>query len=193
LRGLAERLSACGIEPVVTREPGGTPAADRLRAVLLDAPEALDPVTELFVVCAARAQHVAVVIEPALDAGRVVLCDRFSDATVAYQGYGRGLDREVVRTCCGYAAGGVAPNLTLLVDLSPALSRERVRARADASGVPTDRMEREDGGFHERVREGYLAIARGEPARVKILDGALPEDVLLERAWAHLSPAAGLV
>lgn len=176
----------------MTREPGGTPAADRLRALLLDATEALDPMAELFVVCASRAQHVAGVIEPALDAGRLVLCDRFSDATVAYQGYGRGLDREIVRTCCGYAARGVVPHVTLLVDLSPALSHERVRARADASGVPTDRMEREDGGFHERVREGYLAIARGEPARVKILDGALPEDALLERGWMHLSRAAGL-
>lgn len=176
----------------MTREPGGTPAADRLRSVLLDATEALDPMTELFVVCAARAQHVARVIEPMLDAGRLILCDRFSDATVAYQGYGRGLDREMVRACCGYAARGVVPNLTLLVDLAPALSRERVRARSDASGVPTDRMEREDGGFHERVRAGYLAIAQAEPARVRILDAALSEDALLERAWAHLSLAAGV-
>jgi dTMP kinase len=176
----------------VTREPGGTPAADRLRAVLLDAPEPLDPLAELFVVCAARAQHVASVIGPALDAGRVVLCDRFSDATVAYQGYGRGLDRDVVRTCCRYAARGLAPDLTLLVDLSPAFSRVRVAARAEASGVAADRMEREDGGFHERVRDGYLSIAREEPARVKVLEGGLPAEELLERAWAHLSHAAGL-
>jgi dTMP kinase len=177
---------------VVTREPGGTQAGDRLRAVLLDAPNPLRPMTELFVVCAARAEHVSRVIRPALAEGRVVLCDRFADATMAYQGYGRGLDLQTVRRCCEYAAGGLVPDLTLLVDVSPELSRERVLARSAASGVPADRMEREDGGFHERVRAGYLALARDEPSRVRVLDGSRSAEALIESAWAHLASAARL-
>lgn len=147
---------------------------------------------ELFVVCAARAQHVASVIEPALGAGRVVLCDRFADATLAYQGYGRRLPLDVVRAISARAARGVVPRLTLLVDLAPSISGARMSARASASGVPPDRMEREDGGFHGRVRDGYLAIAREDPERVRVLDGGLAEEALLEEAWAHVARVAAL-
>jgi dTMP kinase len=189
---LAERLRAAGIEPVLTREPGGTPAGDRLRAVLLDAPNPLDAMTELFVICAARAEHVAAVIGPALGAGRVVLCDRFTDATRAYQGGGRGLDDALIRRCSGYAARGIEPRLTLLLDVAPNLSSKRVRERTLASGVARDRLEREDDAFHARVRERYLAIAREEPARVKVLDGSLSPEAVLAPAWEHVVRLLGL-
>ena len=183
------RLRERGVDPVVTREPGGTPAGDRLRAVLLEASHALDPMTELFIVCAARAEHVATVIRPALAAGRTVLCDRFADATVAYQGAGRGLDTDVVRACSGYAAGGLQPDLTLLVDVPPGLSRSRVQARAASSGEPADRLESEGDAFHARVRAGYLAIAAAEPSRVRVLDGTLRESDLLDAAWKYVESA----
>jgi dTMP kinase len=164
---------------------------DRLRAALLDTANPLEAMTELFVVCAARAEHVRKVIGPALDEGRVVLCDRFADATVAYQGYGRGIDLDIVRRCSGYAAGGLVPNLTLLVDVPPNVSRDRVEARSAESGVPADRMEREGAAFHDRVRAGYLAIVRDEPGRVKVLDGALPPEALIEAAWEHVASVMG--
>jgi len=190
-RGLSERLRAMGTEPLLTREPGGTPAGDRLRALLLDGTTALDAMTELFVVCAARAEHVSEVIAPALGAGRLVLCDRFSDATRAYQGGGRGLDDATVRACCGFAERGVVPRLTLLVDIPTAVSRTRVDARTRESGMPRDRLEREDDAFHERVRERYLQIARAEPARVKVLNGTLSPEAVLDAGWGFIAPMLG--
>ena len=189
--GLQERLLADGIEPLMTREPGGTTVGDRLRALLLNGPGSLDPVTELFIVCAARAEHVASVIAPALAARRFVLCDRYSDATRAYQGGGRGLDDAMVATACHYAERGVRPHLTLLVDVPPEISRERVAARTHESGVPQDRLERENDVFHVRVRERYLQIARDEPDRVKILDGTQSPAAVAEAGWAQLAPLIG--
>ncbi len=147
--------------------------------------------TELFIVCAARAEHVATVVRPALENGRVVVCDRFADASIAYQSDGRGLERAVVVACSDAAARGLRPGLTLLVDVPPEVSRARVRSRSAASGDPIDRFEREDVAFHRRVRDGYLAIARAEPERVHVLDGTLPPDELAAAAWSVVAPQLG--
>jgi dTMP kinase len=192
LHSLAERLRACGRDPLVTREPGGTTAGERLRALLLDVPNRLDPMTELFIVCAARAQHVAEAILPALQAGRTVLCDRFVDATRAYQGGGRGIDDATILACSAFASRGVWPRLTFLLDVEPQLSQERIAARSGASGTPRDRMEREDIAFHRRVRACYLDIARAEPERVVVLDGACSQEHVVAAAWPHVAAAAGI-
>jgi len=145
----------------------------------------IDPVAEAFVVNASRAQHVAEVIEPALRAGKWVLCDRFAAATLAYQGYGRGVDLDTLRRLAAIATRGCEPDITLLVDVPVAVSRERVLARSRADGTAVDRLEREDAAFHERVRDGYLALAKGDP-RFHVLDGTLSPTELLATAWEAL-------
>lgn len=155
---------------VATREPGGTPLGDRLRAVFVEPGLAVSPMAEAFVVSASRAQHVAEVIEPALARGAWVVCDRFAAATLAYQGYGRGVSLDVLRAMNDAATGGRYPDLTFLVDVPVAVSRERVRSRARASGGDIDRLEREDDSFHERVRAGYLELAKADRTYVG-LDG----------------------
>jgi dTMP kinase len=185
LAGLARWLGEHGVDCVVTREPGGTPLGNRLRALFVEPDLEFRPMTEAFVVNASRAQHVEDVIEPALAAGRFVLCDRFADATLAYQGYGRGVDLDALRHLAGIATRGREPDLTLLVDVPVSISRERVRSRALALAEPIDRLEREGAEFHERVRSGYLAIAR-EKERIVILDGTVGARELLERAVAVL-------
>ncbi len=172
---------ARGIGVIATREPGGTALGNRLRAAFVDPETAIDPIAEALVVSASRAQHVCEVIEPALRAGSVVLCDRFADATLAYQGYGRGVDLDTLRVLEGIATRGLKPDLVFLVDVSVAVSRERVAVRARASGVAADRLEREDADFHERVRTGYLDLARDDP-RFVTLDGTLPPDELARAA-----------
>jgi dTMP kinase len=167
LRALAARLRSAGHAVVETREPGGTAAGDVLRRLLLGA-EALPltPFAELLLYLADRAQHVAEVIRPALADGRVVLCDRFSDSTLAYQGYARGLDLDLLRTLDAQARDGLTPALTILLDCPVAEGLARARGRA---GAP-DRFEREAVAFHERVRAGFHALARAEPDRVLVLD-----------------------
>ncbi len=168
----AERLRARGLEPVVTREPGGTPLAEKLRALALEPGHG--PVSanaELLIYFAARASHVAEVIWPALSAGRCVLCDRFTDATEAYQGGGRGVDVGAIRALAAIAHPGLAPDLTLVFD-APA---EVTRARLAGRGARPDRMESEDVAFFERVRSAYREIARREPERVRIVDATRPE------------------
>ena len=170
LAALAAHLAGRGERVVTTREPGGTALGNRLRAAFLEPGAAIDPVAEAFVVNASRAQHVAEVIEPALATGTWVLCDRFAAATLAYQGYGRGVDFATLRALAAIATRGREPDLTLLVDVPVAVSRERVAARALAEQVPVDRLEREGGAFHERVRAGYLELAAADP-RFAIVDG----------------------
>jgi dTMP kinase len=181
---LVRRLREGGHEPVVTREPGGTPVGDRLRELFVDASLQLDPLCELFVVCAARAQHVRDVIGPALDQGKTIVCDRFGDATIAYQGYGRGLDLQFVAACAAAAAGGRQPDLTLLLDVP----WETARARLSQRGRHADRLEAEDERFHRRVRDGYLTLAQREPARIVVLDASLDPAGLLDQAWVRLAP-----
>lgn len=171
---LAKRFREKGNDVVTTREPGGTPAGDAIRAIFLDQNLSVDPLTEAFLVNAARAQHVADVIRPALESGQTVLCDRFTDSTLAYQGYGRGLDLQMLRDLCKAATGNLQPDFTLLIDLPVALARTRMKA-------DPDRIERQDDAFHQRVRMGFLALAQLPHHR--ILDGTLAEGDLLEQAW----------
>ncbi len=171
---LAELLAARGISTVLTREPGGCPIADKIRAILLDAEnKALSPLAELMLYAAARAQHVTEVISPALESGKIVLCDRFCDATVAYQSFGRGIDRSVIDSLNSHACQGVTPDLTVLVDCDPVIGLERARLRIEAtSGPREERFELEALAFHHRVRAGYLHLAAQEPHRFMIINGA---------------------
>ena len=178
----AEFLRQSGMEVILTREPGGTRIGDAIREILLSPKNGeMDPVTELLLYFASRAQHVAEVILPALEAGKVVLCDRFSDATTAYQGYGRGLPLDTIERINTEATGGLAPDLTLLFDLEPEVGLDRVGKRAAASGGGSgDRLEQEELDFHRRVRSGYLEIARREPDRVILVDASPPEAEVAE-------------
>jgi len=168
LRLLASELRVRGLEVVSTREPGGTPLGKRLRAALLDVQEEVDPLTELLVFAADRAQHVRKQLRPALAANQIVLSDRYADATVAYQGAGRGFEPGLIQEIVQLATGGLRPDLTLLFDLSVAESAVRTRRRVAAKN--TDRLDIEDAEFHTRVRDAYLEIANGEPDRVRVID-----------------------
>ncbi|HBA89980.1 MAG TPA: dTMP kinase [Geobacter sp.] len=174
LRLLKERLESCGEKVIATREPGGCPIADQMRAILLDAKNsAITPLAELLLYAAARAQHVNEVIVPALQRGETVLCDRFTDATVAYQGHGRGLDLTVIGELNRLATGALAPSLTVLIDCPVEIGLSRALARIEAtSGAREERFELESVRFHERVREGYLALAAAFPERFVIVDGS---------------------
>jgi dTMP kinase len=187
---LSAALSARGIEHVVTREPGGTPLAEKIRELVLSPKEeALPPVAELLLMFAARALHLANHIEPALDAGRWVLCDRFTDATYAYQGAGRGMNQADIRYLESCVQGSRRPDLTLLLDVPVAVGLGRSQKR-DAGKV-RDRFELERAEFFERVREGYLQRARMEPQRMAVVDAAQGVDavtasmlqVLEARSW----------
>lgn len=196
IRMLSELLSARGIATQLTREPGGCPIADKIRAILLDAENrALAPLAELMLYAAARAQHVSEVIIPALSAGNVVLCDRFCDATTAYQSFGRGIDRDVIDTLNGHACQGVSPDLTVLFDLDPAIGLDRARRRIEASSGPREeRFELEALAFHQRVRAGYLQLAAENPDRFLIMDGSAGIDTIFSELTAQISariPEAG--
>ncbi len=179
---LAARLRERGHDVLVTREPGGTPPGDRIRSVLLDPELDMAPETEFLLYAAARAEHVRSLIAPALNAGRIVLCDRFAASSVAYQGYGRGLDPTWVRDVNTHATQGLHPTATLLLDLPAAEGLARVAARG-----ATDRLERADLAFHERVRDGFLRQA-AEDARWTALDARQPEDTVREDVWQAVRP-----
>ena len=171
---LANYLSAHNRPMTLTREPGGTPVGDQVRKILLDpANTALDPAAELLLYAAGRAQHLAEVIGPELKAGKVVLCDRFSDATLAYQGYGRGLDLELIRTLDRIVTDNLRPDLTILLDIDPVAGLDRARGRNSGHGLEAEaRFENEQIAFHERVRHGYLELAKREPGRFRIVDAS---------------------
>ena len=180
--GLAARMRAVGVEPVTVREPGGTPAAEAIRAAFLDPDHPLGPNTELLYVTAARAHLVQNVIRPALEAGRVVVSDRYELSTHAYQAAGRGLDPDKVSYVNRVATGGLRPHLTLVLDIPPEVGR----ARQAAGGKAGDRLEQEDPQFHRRVAAAYLA-ATGEG--VRHLNGMAPPAAVLDAAWAELVTA----
>jgi dTMP kinase len=169
---LCAALERAGRRVVRTREPGGTPLAERVRGVLLDPSHEISPMAELLMYEAARAQHVEDVIRPALARGAVVVCDRFTDATLAYQGWGRGLPKERIRVLNEIASGGLSPDLTLLLDVpvEEGLARARALPKGRAgAGKKGDRLERETVAFHRRVRAGYLALAKREPGRFRVI------------------------
>jgi dTMP kinase len=177
IAALAKELTTRGSPVLVTKEPGGTPFGDALRAVFLDPAFQVDPLAEVMLLNASRAQLVSDVIAPALKVGTMVLCDRFFDATVAYQGFGRGLDIEQLLEICLAATQRIAPDLTFVVDIPVELSAERVRARGGA-----DRLEREGEAFHARVRAGYLALAERFAHRFVVLDCTQSAAALAEEA-----------
>ncbi len=177
LEKLAGALRAEGSTVVVTREPGGTPLAEKIRGILLDsATRSLAPMAELTLMFAARAQHIREVIEPALEAGKLVLCDRFTDSTEAYQGGGRELGSKIVLELHRIVCGDLQPDVTILMDSDVAASVARARRRNQASesaenkSSDENRFERESRAFFTRVRDSYLAIARREPRRVALVD-----------------------
>lgn len=187
---LAARLKALGRDPFVTREPGGTPLAESIRGLLLDATTAPGAMTEALLMVAARSDLVSTSIRPALKAGRVVLCDRYTDSTLAYQGAGRGLESATLVSWNRAATGGLTPDLTLLFDVTPELGLAR---RARAAGT-ANRLDLEPEAFHDRVRARYLELAELEPERFIVLDAALSPEQLETAVWAavslRLAPAA---
>ncbi len=170
MRLLAAFLREQGHDVLATREPGGTPIGDRVRAVLLDpVHREMCPSTEFLLFSAARAQHVAQVIRPHLARGGIVLCDRFADSSLAYQGYGHCLDLDALRAITRFATGDLTPDLTLCLDLPVELG---LRRKAGGSGDAWNRMEQKEMAYHQRVRAGYLAMAAQEPDRWVVLDAA---------------------
>jgi len=164
-------LEERGIEVVLTREPGGTPLGEEIRKILQhDHSEPPVPSAEVLLFLASRAQHVERLIRPALQQGKWVLCDRFADSTFAYQGYGRGFDMASLRAVNAFAVSGLQPDLTVLLDVTPQTSRERLAVRQASTATTPDRIEREAAAFHERVRNGFLALAKEEPDRIVVIN-----------------------
>jgi len=172
IHALEDYLVQQGRACVVTREPGGTSLGKLIRQVVLEVSDHdIAPSTELFLYLADRAQHVNEIIRPALAAGKIVLCDRFTDSTLAYQGYGRGIDLKLLGQFNNVADGGVRPELTFLLDCPVAVGLARTSRRPSVEGQPReDRFEREKIEFHEKIRAGFLAMARAEPARFRVID-----------------------
>jgi len=174
-----------------TREPGGTPVSERIREILLDTGLVTPPVCELMLFLAARASNVEQMVIPWLAKGAIVVGDRFTDATLAYQSFGRGLPRGEVETACIFAAAGIVPDLTVLLDLDPELGLERHAS----AGRTRDRIEEAGAPFHGRVREGYLQLSRENPSRFMVLDGTLPperlDDLILRRTLKVLREKNG--
>ncbi len=182
---LREKLRTRGAPVVFTREPGGTPVGEALREIILDPASQLSEQAEVLLYAASRAQNVEQVIRPALAEGKVVLADRFVDSSVAYQGYALGRGVEAVRQVNAFATGGLVPDLTLLLDVTPEVGLGRVDARGE--GDAGDRIEQRQLDYHRRVREYYLALAKEEPGRVRVIptDGRTPEEVGRD-LWAEL-------
>ena len=178
LRALGAWMRQRGAKVVETREPGGTPIAERIRDLVLDAENAgLSSRAELFLLLAARAEHVEQHVQPALESGQVVLCDRFTDATLAYQGAGRSFPTSFLSKANAFAANSLAPDLTILLDVDPAIGRRRLAGR----GTPVDRFEGEAAAFYDRVREGYLRIAKKDSGCVVLVDASGSMAVVQEK------------
>ncbi len=173
-----------GVTILATREPGGTKISEKLRTILLDkANTEMSPVTEMMIYAASRAQLVEEVIKPALERGEVVICDRFIDSSIAYQGYGRGLG-DMVESVNLYAVGGVMPDLTIFLDLDPELGRQRVKSRYGQEQM--DRLEQEKMDFHYRVYEGYKALAKAYPDRIVSIDASRSIEEMRDDIYAKL-------
>jgi dTMP kinase len=183
ITGLSNRLRASGKETIVTREPGGTSMGDAVRQIFLEPGLSMAPLSEALLINAARAQHVVERIRPALATGTLVLCDRFVDSTLAYQGYGRGIDLAFLDGLCDAATGGLLPDLTFVLDIPVAISRQRVAARS----APADRIDAADDAFHVRVRDGFLDLAR-RSQRYHVLDGTRTPEDLAHAAFGLILP-----
>jgi dTMP kinase len=188
-RALANRLRDAGYTPVLTREPGGTSFGEIARSLVLHHaiaaggdPFALGEIAELLLFAAARAQHVAELIRPALDRGDVVICDRFTDSTIAYQGYGRGIPLEVIEQTNAIATRGLRPDLTVLLDLPVDVGMARRLGEREA-----DQFEQEALSFHERIRQGFLALVGGDPDRWLVLDATRAPETITEAIWERVS------
>jgi dTMP kinase len=180
LTSLAAFFRARGRAVLTTREPGGTPLGEALRNLLLHAEQAMHAETEALLVFAARREHLARVILPALAEGKVVLCDRFTDATYAYQGYGRGVEQERLQLLEQWVQGTLQPDLTILFDVPVELGRERAGSRE------ADRFEREQGEFFQRVRQGYLQRARENQTRFRVIDASVPPLEIQKELEEHI-------
>ena len=179
IKMLAEYFKRKGEEVVTTREPGGTELAEKLRGIVkyYSGAEPMCDQTEVFLFAASRAQHVQQLIRPAVDSGRIVICDRFYDSTLAYQGYARGQDMKFLRDTVNYAVAGCIPDITFLLDISPEAGFQRVNSRNDSQSKD-DRIEKAGLEFHTKVRNGFLELAEKEPERIKVIDAALsPEEI----------------
>lgn len=186
LRMLAGELRVRGLPVIATREPGGTPLGQKLRTALLDVKEEVDPLTELLVFAADRAQHVRKHLLPALERNQIVLSDRYADATVAYQGAGRGFKPELIEEIVLLATDGLKPDLTLLFDLSVADAAIRTRKRVQ--NKRTDRLDVENEDFHMRVRNAYVEIAKAEPDRFRVIDARGSVDETQRRVMEIVIP-----
>ncbi|HEY9730767.1 MAG TPA: dTMP kinase [Drouetiella sp.] len=168
LKQLSKQLDVLGIDHIVTRDPGGTPLGRQIRRILLNPENPVNPMSELLLYQADRAQHVGEVIMPALKEGKLVLCDRYTDSTMAYQGYARGIDFEIIEDLNQVATGGLRPELTILFDLESSEGLSRLHPGGH------DRLEREAIEFHHKVREGYHQLVKKEPQRWKTIDASKP-------------------
>jgi len=193
LRRASAWLEERSVPHVVTHEPGGTPLGDAVRAIFLDSRwGAMDGTVELLLVFASRRQHLIEVIEPELAAGRHVLCDRFTDSTRAYQGYGRGVPLPLIEQADRVATGGRSPDRTLLFDLSAEEARSRGHSHSRQVRGAADRLDAEELAFYERVRRGFLELARAEPERFRTLDSSGSSEATQERVRAELAQCFGL-
>jgi len=188
LQRVAAFLRERGKKVVATKEPGGTAIADRIRAILLDSKNVIDPIAEVLLFAASRRQHTVEVIRPASERGEVVLCDRYTDSTLAYQGFGRLINLDQLRTLNGWATGDLAPDLTLIFDLPEQTGLSRAVHRNSNAAADEGRFEAEDLRFHRRVREGYLALAKENPNRYAVIDAAGSIDEVFERTMNVLRP-----
>ena len=182
-RLLYKKLQQHKIPSLLTQEPGGTPLGNKIRSVLkVKRDFTISPLSELFLFAACRSQLIQDVIEPALDSGRVVVCDRFSDSTTVYQGFARGLALPLIDSVNITATGGLKPDVTILLDISPEQGLQRKRK------IQHDRFDSEEISFHRKIREGYLTLAGQEPARWLVLQAGLPVNKLSQLAWEHIKP-----
>ena len=190
VRLLAERLLSLGHRVKTLREPGGTPIGEEIRHTLKHSKSnhAMTAEAELLLMNASRAQLVREIIRPALDAGEIVVCDRFYDSTTAYQGHGRQLDLEKVKAVIDFAVGDTRPNLTLFIQVPPEISAARLRSRQENLPFVRDRIEEADQKFFERVAQGFETIAAGDPQRIKIINGAQPVENVCAKIWDLVQP-----
>jgi dTMP kinase len=184
---LGDALRAKGHRALVTHEPGGTRAGEAIRSIFLDPAVSLDVAAELLLVLADRAQHVREKLRPAVAAGDIVISDRYSDSTTAYQGYGRGFDLNLLGDLNRLASDGMKPDMTIVLDVAVETGLERTRARVRGATRGPDRFEGQDNEFHRRVRQGFLAIAREEPDRVIVVDAARPLEEVSAEVLAAVS------